>query len=182
MPIAAGGGIRSLDHVYRLFSAGADKVVLNSLLFEDPATVRRISRTFGAQAVVASLDYREHPAGVRTVLTANGTRNTGMDLAAALRYTTSLNVGEVYVTCINNDGTGNGFDLIGLEADCSDSPVPVIASGGAGNYRHFLDALRIPLVRAVSTANLFNFMGDGLQETRELLLENGVRLCMWTES
>jgi cyclase len=182
MPIGAGGGIRTIEHVYRLFAAGADKVVLNSLLFEDPAAARRISRTFGAQAVVASLDYREDSAGARTVFTANGTRSTGMSLAAAVDYCGTLDVGEVYATSINNDGTGNGFDLRGLAADFVGSQVPVIASGGAGNYRHFLDALQIPLVRAVSTANLFNFMGDGLQETRELLIQHGVPLCTWTES
>lgn len=182
MPIAAGGGIRAIEHVYRLFEAGADKVVLNSLLFSDPGLVRELSRTFGAQSVIASVDFRLDAEGVRKVFTGNGEISTGMELADTLKYIGTLNVGEVYLTSISNDGTGNGFDLEALRLSCEICQIPTIASGGAGNYMHLLQGLELEGVKAVSTANLFNFMGNGIQEARELMAERGIALCMWVKA
>ena len=181
VPIAAGGGIRTIDHAHTLFRAGADKVVLNSLMFTDPELVRDLSRSFGGQSIVASIDYRIDPDGSRKVFTKNGTQFTGMALVEALNYVVSLNIGEVYLTSINNDGTGNGFDIEGLRISSEECEVPTIASGGAGNYKHLIEGLRLAGIRAVSTANLFNFMGDGIREARELMVENGAALCMWRE-
>jgi cyclase len=182
MPIAAGGGIRSLDHAYRLFQAGADKIVLNSPLFSDPGLVAELSRTFGAQSIVASVDFRLGSDGVRRVFAGNGEINTGMSLQEALRHVAGLNVGEVYLTSINNDGTGNGFDLKALRISCEICQVPTIASGGAGNYLHLSEGLQLEGIKAVSTANLFNFMGNGIQEARESMHASGIPLCMWVES
>ena len=105
MPIAVGGGIRTVKQAYQLFEAGADKVVLNSLLFSDPGVVRELSRSFGAQSIVASIDFRLRPDGVRQVFAGNGTLDTGMMLTEALTYIGTLNVGEVFLTSISNDGT-----------------------------------------------------------------------------
>lgn len=182
MPIAAGGGIRSVDDAYRLFRAGADKVVLNTALFSDTALVVELSRIFGAQSIVASIDFRLEADGVRRVFAANGGKDTGMTLEAALRHVGALDVGEVYLTSINNDGTGNGFDLDALKISAGHCSVPTIASGGAGNYVHLMEALQVEGIKAASTANLFNFMGNGIQEARELMRQSGVPLCMWVGS
>lgn len=181
MPIAAGGGLRTRADAERLFGAGADKVVLNTALFSDPSWVQELSRSFGAQSIVASVDFRLDTDGERRVYTANGEVDTGRTLADALEYISTLSVGEVYLNSINNDGTGNGFDHDALRISAELCQIPTIAAGGAGNYKHLLDGLRVDGVHAVATANLFNFMGDGIQEARELLAEAGIPLCMWTE-
>ena len=181
MPLAAGGGIRTLDHAYRLFEAGADKVVVNSALFTDPALVETLAASFGAQSIMASLDYRLKEDGTRMVFTDNGATPTGMTLEQALAHIAKLNVGEVYLTSIDRDGTGNGFDLDALRMSTEISAIPTIASGGAGNYVHLIDGLQVGRVGAVSTANLFNFMGAGIEEARELMADEGIPLSMWRE-
>jgi len=180
MPLAAGGGIKSLTDARRLFLAGADKVVVNTSLFESPEVVRDITRTFGAQAVVASVDYRTSLDGRREVYLDGGKRATGMSLKEGIDLVNQAGVGELYLTSINHDGTGTGYDLEGLREALQEAVVPIIVSGGAGNYAHLVDGLRAG-ASAVSTANLFNFMADGLEEARRLMLINGVDLCMWTD-
>lgn len=179
MPIAAGGGIRSVAHAQKLFQAGADKLVLNSAYFEDAPLVRELVRTYGAQSIVASIDFRLQEDGSRRVYCRGGTRDTGLELEQAIELVQEVGTGELYLTSVERDGTGDGYDLESLTIASRLASVPVIASGGAGNHVHFAEALRSRAVNAVSTANLFNFMGDGLQEARSALLEEGLNLSNW---
>jgi cyclase len=179
MPIAAGGGIRSIAHAQKLFQAGADKIVLNSAYFEGPSLVRELVRTYGAQSIVASIDFRLHEDGSRRVYCQGGTRDTGLKLEQAIEQVQEVGAGELYLTSMDRDGTGDGYDLESLSLASQLASVPVIASGGAGNYAHFVEALRSRAVNAVSTANLFNFMCDGLREARNEMLQDGVSLTLW---
>ena len=179
MPIAAGGGIRSLANAQKLFQAGADKLVLNSPYFEDPQLVRELVRTYGAQSIVASIDFRLQEDGTRRVYCRGGTRDTGLNLEQAIGLVQEIGTGELYLTSMERDGTGDGYDLESLSIASQLASVPVIASGGAGNYAHFVEALRSRAVKAVSTANLFNFMGDGLRDARNEMLKDGVSLTLW---
>lgn len=179
MPIAAGGGIRSLANAQKLFQAGADKLVLNSPYFEDPQFVRELVQTYGSQSIVASIDFRLQEDGTRRVYCRGGMRDTGLKLEQAIELVQEVGTGELYLTSMERDGTGDGYDLESLSIASRLASVPVIASGGAGNYAHFVEALRSRAVNAVSTANLFNFMGDGLQEARASLVSEGIRLSVW---
>jgi cyclase len=179
MPIAAGGGIRSLANAQKLFQAGADKLVLNSPYFEDPELVRELVRTYGAQSIVASLDFRLQEDGTRRVYCRGGTQDTGLKLEQAIDLVQEVGTGELYLTSMERDGTGDGYDLESLSMASQLASVPVIASGGAGNYVHFVEALRSRAVNAVSTANLFNFMGDGLRDARNEMLQDGISLTLW---
>jgi imidazole glycerol-phosphate synthase subunit HisF len=179
MPIAAGGGIRSIAHAQKLFQAGADKLVLNSPYFEDPRLVRELVRTYGAQSIVASIDFRLQEDGTRRVYCRGGTLDTGLKLEQAIALVQEVGTGELYLTSMERDGTGDGYDLESLSMASQLASVPVIASGGAGNYAHFVEALRSRAVNAVSTANLFNFMGDGLRDARNEMLQDGVSLALW---
>jgi imidazole glycerol-phosphate synthase subunit HisF len=179
MPFAVGGGIRTLDHALKLFKAGADKVILNTAYFLNPDLVRELGRIVGVQSIVASLDYRLETDGERRVYINNGSEASRFPLMDAVRYVQDVGAGEIYLTSIDNDGTGKGFDLEALGMVAPSCSVPIIASGGAGNHMHFNEALKSGLVSAVSTANLFNFMGDGLADARLSLLEDGVDLSVW---
>jgi len=179
MPIAAGGGVNSMEIAYRILGAGADKLVVNTALERNPDFVRELVRVFGGQSIVASIDYREVN-GVNQVFIDNGAQATGKSLVGFAAYAASLGVGEIYVTSMQRDGTGQGYDIGTLKSLSRSVSVPVIASGGVGKPQHLLDGLREAGVQAVSTANLFNFIANGLAHARQALIQNGVPLPTWT--
>ena len=178
MPIAAGGGIHSVEDAFRLLDAGADKLVVNSVLFSEPRLVRELVHVFGTQSIVASLDYKCTPKG-REVLTHKGKQSVGLLLEDAVRQAEDLGVGELYITSIDRDGTGQGYDLEALSLVSNSCHVPVIASGGVGDFRHLLEGLQLKNVTGASTANIFNFLGDGLTKARKFIEDNGVQLAHW---
>lgn len=177
MPIAAGGGIRSMDDAYRILDAGADKLVVNRALFEQPALVEELVRTFGSQCVVASLDYRGSGAAA-AVFTGEGGKPAGT-LEEAIRRAAALGAGELYLTSIDRDGTGQGYDLPTLEYAVERCRLPIIASGGVGDFSHLLGGLRLRSVTGASTANIYNFMSDGLAQARRFVERAGVPLAAW---
>ncbi len=179
MPIAAGGGVRVIDDARRLLNSGADKVVVNTPIFHQPSLVNELSDTFGAQCVIGSIDYKKSEDGATAVFTSNGVNALGLTLPAAVERAQSLGVGELYLTSLTLDGTGQGLDVAEASriAQCTD--LPVIVSGGAGNFVQLSEALSYPGISAVSTANLFNFMGDNLREARNEIIARGIPLASW---
>jgi cyclase len=178
MPIAAGGGIQSLDDAYQLLGSGADKLIVNSALFAAPGLVEEMAKTFGSQCVVASIDYRG--TGVKAEVHAEGGRTrTGMTLAEAIRKAEDLGAGELYLTSMDRDGTGQGYDLPTLAAASMLCRLPVIGSGGVGNFDHLLEGLRLANVTGASTANIYNFMSDGLTQARTFIERAGLPLARW---
>ena len=178
VPIAAGGGIRSADHARSLLRSGADKVVVNTPLFDHPELVRELSREFGQQCIVGSVDVKNTVDGYR-IHTANGGRIVGGAPADAMTWLDDQIVGELYLNSIDRDGTGQGYDLGILDVLPESCPVPVILAGGVGNGTHLIEGFKVPRVDAVATAHLFNFIGDGLQRAREALLQQGASLASW---
>lgn len=178
IPITAGGGVRSVEDARRLFTSGADKIVINTALFTRQDEVRKIVSLYGGQAVVASLDVKLTSEGYEVRVKNGGHPVEGL-LAKSIRMALSLGVGEIYLYSIDRDGTGQGLDMEMLDALPPDIPVPLILTGGVGKSSHFLEGLRDGRVDAVATANLFNFVGDGLCRVREELLSEGVDLPCW---
>jgi cyclase len=179
VPIAAGGGVTSMEVAYRILGAGADKLVVNTALVDNPGLVREMVSVFGGQSIVASIDYRQVN-GVNQVFVENGTRPAGKSLQEFADHAASIGVGEMYVTSMQRDGTGQGYDVATLRELGRSVSVPVIASGGVGKPQHLLEGLREAGVQAVSTANLFNFIANGLASARRVLIESGVPLPSWT--
>lgn len=178
IPVAAGGGIRSVADASLLFKSGADKIVLNTLLHEDPGAVKEISRIYGAQSIVASVDYKSAQ-GRREVYVNDGTKKIPVELSEYLERIQALNIGEIYLNSIDRDGTGFGYDLESIAAAGAKVRVPLIIAGGAGNGRHLSEGLRAANVSAVATANLFNFIGDGLPKARRELIAAGANVAEW---
>jgi cyclase len=178
MPIAAGGGISSLDDAYRILDAGADKLIVNTAIFENPELVVRMVKIFGGQSIVASIDYkRTKPQG--EVFIRNGSRSTGQAVEDAVRHAERLGIGEIYLTSMERDGTGQGYDMEMLESVVGVCQVPIIASGGVGDFQHFVEGMHVANVTGASTANIFNFIGEGFLEARDHIRRNGIDLAAW---
>jgi len=178
IPVAAGGGVRDLQGAELLFSSGADKVILNSALYEKPELARSIIEKYGAQSLVASVDYNlVH--GSPVVCIKDGSVALAMPLSEYLFFLQKLGVGEILLNSIQQDGTGFGYDITTIQEYSKFISVPLMIMGGAGNEKHLLDGLNQNSVSAVVTANLFNFIGSGLPNARKYLLDHNANLASW---
>lgn len=180
VPITAGGGIRCLNQVRQLLRSGADKITVNTLLFEEPERVREIAMEFGQQCVVGSIDVSTIEKK-KQILTSMGTRIVPQPITEVLSRIQDGCVGEIYLNSIDRDGTGQGYDLSLLDDLPKNFLLPVIIAGGAGNAKHLIEGFSDQRVNAVATAHLYNFIGDGLQRARQKLLAEGAKLASWPE-
>jgi cyclase len=178
VPIAAGGGVRSVDDARALLRSGADKVVINSILDSDPMSVEELASEFGSQCLVASVDAKRVDGVIRPFVE-NGSRLVDATLDEYLTRIANLPIGELYLNSMDRDGTGQGYDLELLDCLPDGLQVPVILAGGAGKPEHFSAALSDPRVDAVATAHLFNFVGNALELSRQRLLNDGMNLAKW---
>ena len=158
IPVAAGGGIMSLKDAELLFNSGADKVVLNTSLIENPDLVKILVHKFGSQSIVSSIDYR-----MLHVYIKDGTVKIDLTLLEYIKYLESLEVGEIYLNSIEKDGTGFGYDFDTINNLANKINLPLIIAGGAGNESHLYDGLTLSSVSAVATANIFNFIGNEIE-------------------
>lgn len=158
MPLAAGGGIRSIDEVRELLLAGADKVVVTTAAVTDPQLISEIAELFGSQCVVVGIDYRRSPDGDR-VWTRCGTEATDLDPVEHAKALVQRGAGEIFLNSIDRDGTMQGYDLEVAERVASAVDVPVIVCGGAGNFMHLADLLKNTSASAAACASVFHF-GD----------------------
>jgi cyclase len=178
IPISAGGGVGGPEDAKVLFGNGADKLVVNSALISSTPEVKKIIEIYGSQSVVASVDYRIIDS-IPRVFTSNGQMAVDKPLDQYLQWLSHFGVGEVLLNSIDRDGTGFGFDLETCSELGEKCSVPLIVMGGAGNSLHFAEALGVPGVSSVATANLFNFIGDGLPLARSDLVEKSYNFARW---
>lgn len=178
IPICAGGGIRSIADAELLFKSGADKILLNSSLFENPDLVLELVKIYGSQSIVASIDYKSKGDSFLVFIN-DGSIEIKMDLYSYIKYVQTLGIGEIYLNSIDQDGTGFGYDFHAINKVIDSINVPLIIAGGAGNESHLLEGLKLEKVNAVATANLFNFVGDGLVNAREKIIQNGQNIAVW---
>jgi cyclase len=179
VPIAAGGGIRSTDHAKALLRSGADKVVINSPLYENNSLVDNLASEFGRQCIVASMDIKRSDDGVFRAWSDSGSKCVEGGAAEWIERVAASRVGEIYLNSIDRDGTGHGYELGLLDLLPPQIAVPVILAGGVGNATHLAEGFADPRVDAAATAHLFNFVGDGLKQARLSLIANGVDLPLW---
>lgn len=178
MPIAAGGGISCMDDAYKILDAGADKLIVNTALFENPKLVAEMVKIFGSQCIVASIDYK-YTNTLNEVYISNGMRQTGLTVEGAINNAEQIGIGEIYLTSMERDGTGQGYDLVMLSRVVDLCQVPIIASGGVGDFEHFVKGMQIDNVTGASTANIFNFVGEGLAEARNHIRQCKIDLAHW---
>jgi len=172
IPLTVGGGVREPEDVRRLLRAGADKVALNSAAVREPDLVSRCADTYGAQCIVIAIDAAARNGGWEVFVDA-GRTPTGRDAVAwAAQTTAELGAGEILLTSMDRDGTGDGYDLALLEAVRDATTVPVIASGGAGTLEHFANGLRV--ADAVLAASRFHNGDLTIGQVKDHLAAEGI--------
>jgi imidazole glycerol-phosphate synthase subunit HisF len=177
MPLTVGGGIRSLDDIRTLLRAGADKVSLNTAALERPQLVSDAARAFGSQCIVVAIDAKREPGAEPPrweVYTHGGRRPTGRDAVEWAREVVRLGAGEILLTSMDRDGTGDGYDLELTRAVAEAVSVPVIASGGAGSLEHLRQSVVEGKADAALVATLFHFGRHSIREAKEFLQDRGV--------
>jgi cyclase len=179
MPLTVGGGVRTIEDIRQLLLAGADKVSINSAAVAKRSFVREAAEKFGSQCVVVAIDAKKISDGRWDLFTHGGRKATGIDAINYAREVVSLGAGEILLTSMDRDGTGNGFDIALTRAVADTVPVPVIASGGAGTLNHLVDGIRDGHATAVLAASIFHFGTYSIAEAKHHLSANGVamRLC-----
>jgi cyclase len=159
MPMACGGGITALDQIRRILSMGFEKVILDTVTYDNPEVVREAASVYGSQAVVACIDVRRRLLGGYDLYSHSGARRRRVALAEHLGALVRCGVGEIIVNSIDRDGTQSGYDLGAIKAVASQVSVPVIACGGAGSLDDFAAAVKEGGAAAVAAGSLFVFKG-----------------------
>ncbi|CAN5668400.1 imidazole glycerol phosphate synthase subunit HisF [soil metagenome] len=173
IPLTVGGGIRSEADAEAVIEAGADKVSINSAALADPPLLTRLARRYGSQAVVVAIDAkREHDTW--RVFARSGKSPTGADAVSWAREAEARGAGEILLTSIDRDGTREGFDCELTAAVASAVSLPVIASGGAGTFAHFLDVFTTGQADAALAASVFHFSEHAVAELKACLADNGL--------
>ena len=159
MPFAVGGGIKTLDDIYQLLHAGAEKVILNTAAFQTPRLIREAADRFGSQSIVVSIDIRKRLTGREEVMMLGGTVKTGLSPDEAAVRMMNLGAGELMIHSIDRDGQMRGYDTALLRRISNKVTVPVVACGGAGNPGHMREAVREGGAHAVAAGSVFVFHG-----------------------
>ncbi len=177
MPLTVGGGIRTIDDVRALLSAGCDKVSINSTACKDPDFVRRAADRFGSQCIVVNIDPKRvsrDGAEFWEVHINGGRVPTGLEAVAWAREVERLGAGEIVLTSMDADGTKDGYDLPITSAVSRAVSIPVVASGGAGSPLHLVDAVKIGKADAVLAASIFHFGEYTIRETKRVMAQAGI--------
>jgi len=157
IPLTVAGGIRSIEDVREILRAGADKVAINTAAIENPNLLREASKIFGSQCIVSSIEAKRLDNGKYEAWVDYGRQPTGVDVLNWAKRVVDLGVGEIFLSSVDKDGTGEGFDLDLIYLVASSVPVPVIACSGAGKKDDFVQAVKTGLADAVSAASMFHY-------------------------
>ena len=178
IPLMVGGGVRSVSDACRLLDSGADRVSINSAAVRNPSILRDLATRFGVQCVVAAIDAKRMVKDDKvrwTVWIEAGSVDTGLDAVEWARRAAGEGAGEILLTSIDRDGTGQGYDLELLRQLCAAVKVPVVASGGASQYSDFLKGINAG-ARAVLAAGVFHRGEIEIGALKDYLYEQGVEV------
>jgi len=177
MPLTVGGGIRTLEDIRQLLQAGCDKVSINTTAVTHPDFVAQAADRFGSQCIVVNIDpKRVQKDGIEfwEVHTHGGRKPTGWEAVAWAREVESLGAGEIVLTCMDRDGTCNGYDIEITAAVSSVVGIPVVASGGAGRPEHLADVIQFGRADAALAASIFHFGQYTIEQTKCIMADRGI--------
>lgn len=180
IPLTVGGGIRKIEDIRLMLTAGADKVSINTAAIHNPDLVREASEKFGAQCIVVAIDAKRVEDVNRQprweIFTHGGREQTGIDAVAWAKKMADYGAGEILLTSMDRDGTKDGFELGVTKAITDAVNIPVIASGGVGNLQHLVDGVVIGGADAVLAASIFHFGEYTIPEAKQYMAEQGVEV------
>lgn len=176
VPLTVGGGIRSVADATEILRSGADKVAINTGAVGNPALITEVSRRFGSQCMVLSIEAKQIGPGRWEVLTDNGRERTGLDVIEWARRGVSLGAGELMLTSVDREGTRKGFDVALVRAVAQEVNVPVIASGGMGRCEDFVQVVREGGADAVAMADVLHYDRLTVPDVRSFALQNGLNV------
>jgi cyclase len=174
MPLTVGGGIRSVEDMYQMLRAGADKVSINSAALARPELIREGAEKFGSQCIVVSIDCKKVAPDKWEVFSHGGRRPTGRDAVEWAQRAVALGAGEIVLNSIDADGTRAGYDLVITRRISEAVGVPVVASGGAGTLEHMAEVLLEGKADAVLAASVFHFGHYTVGQVKEFLAARGI--------
>ena len=157
IPITVGGGLRTLDDINKVLRAGADKVAINTAAIQNPGFITEASHAFGSSTIVIAIETIKHSDNSYLAYTDNGREHTGVDAISWAKEAEERGAGEILLTSIDQEGTGNGFDLELIKRVSDLLTIPVIAHGGAANGSHIYEALNDSGADAVAVASMLHY-------------------------
>ena len=189
MPLTVGGGVRTLDDIRRLLNAGADKISINTAAIQDPSFIDAATNCFGSQCIVVAIDAKNMPHSFDDkrnspttpsnrwhVFSHGGRKDTGIDAIQWALQMQKRGAGEILLTSMDRDGTNIGYDLELTRQISQAVNIPVIASGGAGNLQHLVDAVTSAKADAVLAASIFHFAEYTIQQAKQYMAKNGITI------
>jgi cyclase len=176
MPLTVGGGIRTVEDVRQLLQCGADKVAINSAAFTDSQLISDVSANFGSQCIIVSIDVKNICVDKYEVYINSGSMPTGKDPVTFAKEVERLGAGEILLTSIDRDGSMLGYDIGLVEKVSRAVSIPVIASGGAGNFENMLETLVDGKASALAAASIFHFTHVTPLDIKLYLAEHGIRV------
>jgi cyclase len=174
MPLTVGGGLKSVDDMFTMLRAGADKISINSSALANPELIREGAEKFGSQCIVVSIDCKKTGPDKWQVFSHGGRKPTGLHAIEWATRAVSLGAGEIVLNSIDADGTKAGFDLVITRRLSESVGVPVVASGGAGTLQHMADVLVEGKADAVLAASIFHFGEYTVSDVKQFLARKGI--------
>jgi cyclase len=176
IPFAIGGGVRNLEDIERMLTAGADKVGISTAAVQNPELIREAARQFGSERIVVAVDAKKTGEGKWEVYTHGGQKPTGLDAVEWSKRMEELGAGEILLTSIDRDGMKDGYDLELTRAVSENVHIPVIASGGAGSKEHLYEGAVIGKADGLLAASIFHFAETTIPEVKKYLRERDVEV------
>ncbi|HDX9590676.1 TPA: imidazole glycerol phosphate synthase subunit HisF [Bacillus pseudomycoides] len=176
IPLTVGGGISTVQDMYGLLRAGADKVSLNSAAVKRPALIEEGAEQFGSQCIVVAIDAKKSGENKWNVYVNGGRIDTGMDVVEWAKRVERLGAGELLLTSMDADGTKDGYDLLLTETVSKAVGIPVIASGGCGSIEHIAEVFQRTSANAALAASIFHYGEATIQETKQKLQKEQIEV------
>lgn len=174
--LTVGGGIRTIEDIRKILTAGASKVSINSAAVTRPELIKEAAAEFGSEKLVVALDVKESGAGTWEIYTHGGEKGTGLDAVEWAKKMADLGAGAILLTSMNRDGAKTGFDIAATRAIADAVSIPVIASGGVGNLDHLVEGVKDGHAGAVLAASIFHYGEYTVRQAKEYMAAAGIKV------
>ncbi len=176
IPLTFGGNIKTIEDIKERLKRGADKVVINTLAFENPDFINEAAKVFGRQCIVVGIDVKINSKKEYEVYVGHGKKPTGFNPVLWAKEVEKRGAGEIFLNSIDRDGTAQGYDIPLINMVVDAVSIPVIACGGVGSFSHFIDGIKEGGASAVSAGNIFNFTENSVIEAKKVLKNAGINI------